>query len=582
MSYSLNSVRYIGTSGTSENLKKVIVTVNTISLITALLAFSVGTFLTLYTGNMAILWGAYCEVLLFAIIIGFNHLKRYGVATIATHICQNASVLYFGLLFGAHVDVKLMIVFLGIIPLLIFTERTVILTSLLVTVLTLFILEYNYQYQLFPSMAMSLEHERFTRWLSLVVILFLVMMVIYLTEQDKKKAHRSLQDANDTLERLTEKLQDSVNAKAAYVREITHEIRGPFNAIFSIAQLLLNSTTKNSSLKDVRGDIETLNAGCYQTLSIINSALDVSKLEASIFPVEISTMNLRSWIEEIISIFNYVASHKQVTLQLKIGTVPPFVQGDSEKLTRIANNLIYNAIKFTRKSSTITICIDSTASRWSISIADQGHGMSQIELDEAFKIYQSTSKDSSTGAGLGLYFVKNTIDLLKGEITVFSMKGRGTNFTASFPLKSGKSEAAALLTEVLPVENNMYGKEILIIDDDVMQTTYISKYLQSIGAKVRVAETAKEGFIALKEYPADLILLDNTLPDMSGLEVLEELSRSSIFVLIPTVLVTADKTITRGESLEAGAYDYLLKPIIFKDLRNLLNNCFSQIASYKQ
>ncbi|EJL74353.1 ATP-binding response regulator [Chryseobacterium populi] len=580
MSYSLNSIRYIGTHGTSDSLKKVIVTVNTISLITGLLAFCIGPFLSIYTGNLAILWGAYCEVLLFTTVIALNYLKKYGIATIATHIFQNASVLYFGLLFGAHVDVKLMIVFLGIIPLLIFKDKPVILTSLLITALTLFILEYNYQYHLFPSMTMSLEHERFTRWLSLVVILFLVVTVVWITEQDKKKANQALQKANAMLEHLTEKLQESVNAKAAYVREITHEIRGPFNAIFSIAQLLLNSTSKSSTLKEVKGDIETLNAGCYQTLSIINSALDVSKLETSIFPVEISSINLRSWIQEIVSIFSYIASHKQVTLHLKVGVIPSIVEGDSEKLTRIANNLIYNAIKFTRKGSTVTISIDSTNSKWTISIADQGPGMSQIELDDAFKIYRSSSKDSSTGAGLGLYFVKNTIDLLKGEISVFSLKGRGTNFTASFPLAIGKLEASNPSTEVPSDEINMGGKEILIIDDDVMQTTYISKYLQSIGASVRIAETAREGFKMLKEQTADLILLDNTLPDMSGLEVLEELGRNPFYVLIPTVLVTADNAVTREESLNAGAYDYLLKPIIFKDLKKLLS--FNQIASYRQ
>lgn len=582
MSFTLNSIRYIGTGGTSDSLKKVIVIVNTISLITGLLAISIGTFLSFYTGSLPVLLGAYCEVLIFALIIALNHFKKHGTATIATHICQNASVLYFGLLFGHHVDVKLMIVFLGIIPLLIFTERLVILTSLAITVLTLFILEYNYQYNLFPSMDMSLKQERFIRWLSLVVILFLVVIVVWLSEEDKKKAHRSLQKANAMLERLTDKLQESVNAKAAYVREITHEIRGPFNAIFSIAQLLLNSVSKNTGLKEVKGDIETLNAGCYQTLSIINSALDISKLEASIYPVEITTINLRTWIEEIKSIFSYLASHKQVTLKLRIGAIPSFVEGDSEKLTRIANNLIYNAIKFTRKFSTITISIDSNGSKWSIIIGDQGHGMSQIELDDAFKIYHSSSKDSSTGAGLGLYFVKKTVDMLKGEINVYSLKGRGTNFVVSFPLAAGKSTAPAPITEIPISETKISGKEILVIDDDIMQATYISKYLQSMGATVHIAESAREGFTLLKDQAPDLILLDNTLPDMSGMEVLEELEKSPVYVLIPTVLITADKTISREQSIRAGAYDSMLKPIIFKDLKTLLDNCFNQVASYKQ
>ncbi|MDQ1803066.1 response regulator [Chryseobacterium sp. CKR4-1] len=578
MSYSLESIRHIGTSGVSEAQRKVILIVNTISIITSLLAVSAGTFLFVLTGKAAIGIAAYTEVGMFSSIIVMNHYKKYGVARIAIHIFQNATVLYFGLLFGKHVDVKLMVVFLGIIPLLLFTDKHVKITCSIVTCVTLFILEYNYQYPIFEPISLSLHDERITRWLSLAVILFLVMVVVWFNEEDKRKANESLAHANERLEQLTDQLQQSVASKVKYVQQITHEIRGPFNAIFSIAQQLLDKLPKLDNFKHIEDDIQTLNAGCYQTLNIINSALDVSKLEVGSYPVTIGTICVRNWIKDIMDIFQYIASHKQVTIKTTVRpSVPSHIKGDHEKLTRIVNNLLYNAIKFTRKNSTVTITVDSNETFWNISVADQGIGIPKVELEEAFKIFHSSSTDSAEGTGLGLFFVSETIGLLKGKIEVFTRSGRGSNFVTQFPLITAAPITEPRVDESALTQPDLTGKQILIIDDDLMQATYLKRFLESNGAIVRLAETGMDGFCQLDKQAADLIVLDNTLPDISGIEALHALQKSH-FDLIPVIMVTADKNITRDDAIAAGACEYLLKPVILKELRALVGNCF-QVAT---
>lgn len=579
MNFSLKSIRHIGASGVSEAQKKVILIVNTISMITALLAVSAGTFLFMLTGKAAIGIAAYTEVGMFSSIIVMNHFKKYGVARIAIHIFQNATVLYFGLLFGKHVDVKLMVVFLGIIPLLLFTDKHVKITCSIVTCVTLFILEYNYQHPIFEPISLSLRDERITRWLSLAVILFLVMVVVWFNEEDKRKANESLAHANERLEHLTEQLQQSVASKAKYVQQITHEIRGPFNAIFSIAQQLLDKLPKLDHYKQIEDDIQTLNAGCYQTLNIINSALDVSKLQVDAYPVTISTICVRSWIKGIMDIFQYIASHKQVTIKTTVRPkVPSYLKGDHEKLTRIVNNLLYNAIKFTSTNSTVTITVDSNETFWSISVADQGKGISKIELEEAFKIFHSSSTDSAEGTGLGLYFVSETIGLLKGKIEVFSRPEHGSNFVTQFPLITAVPILETPVDERSLSQPDINGKQILIIDDDLMQATYLKKYLESNGAIVHLAETGREGFYQLDQQAIDLIVLDNTLPDSTGIEILHALQKSC-FDLIPVIMITADNNINREEAIAAGACDYLLKPVILKELRTLAANCFQVIST---
>ncbi|MGN8035883.1 ATP-binding response regulator [Chitinophaga sp. 22321] len=574
MSYSLKSIRHIGTSGVSETQKKIILIVNTISIITSLLALTAGTFLFMLTGKAAIGIAAYAEVGMFSSIIVMNHFKKYGVARIAIHIFQNATVLYFGLLFRKHVDVKLMIVFLGIIPLLLFTDKHVKITCSIITCMTLFILEYNYQYPIFEPISLSLHEERISRWVSLAVILFLVMVVVWFNEEDKRKANESLSHANHKLEQLTEQLQQSVASKAKYVQQITHEIRGPFNAIFSIAQQLLAKLPTLEHFKQFEEDIQTLNAGCYQTLTIINSALDLSKLEAGTYPVTLTTINVRSWINDITAIFQYIASHKQVTIKTTVRpSVPSYLKGDHEKLTRIVNNLLYNAIKFTSKNSTVTITVDSNEMFWSISVSDQGKGIAKKELDEAFKIFHSTSTNSAEGTGLGLYFVNETIGLLKGKIEVFSHPGQGCTFVTRFPLIATAPHVESPSDNGSIAQSNLKGKQILLIDDDLMQATYVKKYLESNGAVVHLAETGKESFNQLDKHRVDLIILDNTLPDTTGIEFLRALQKSH-FDLIPVIMVTADNNIRREDAITAGACDYLLKPIILKELRAMAANCF--------
>lgn len=579
MNFSLKSIRHIGASGVSEAQKKVILIVNTISMITALLAISAGTFLFMLTGNASIGIAAYTEVGIFSSIIVMNHYKKYGVARIAIHIFQNATVLYFGLLFGKHVDVKLMVVFLGIIPLLLFTDKHVKITCSIVTCVTLFILEYNYQYPIFEPISLSLHDERITRWLNLAVILFLVMVVVWFNEEDKRKANESLAHANERLEHLTEQLRQSVASKGKYVQQITHEIRGPFNAIFSIAQQLLDKLPKLDHYKQIEDDIKTLNAGCYQTLNIINSALDVSKLQVGAYPVTISTICVRSWIKDIMDIFQYIAYHKQVTIKTVVRpSVPSYLKGDHEKLTRIVNNLLYNAIKFTSTNSTVTITVDSNETFWSISVADQGKGIPKIELEEAFKIFHSSSTDSAEGTGLGLYFVSETIGLLKGKIEVFSRPEHGSNFVTQFPLITAAPILETPVDECPLSQPDISGKQILIIDDDLMQATYLKKYLESNGAVVHLAETGREGFNQLDKQTVDLIVLDNTLPDSTGIEILHALQKSH-FDLIPVIMITADNNINREDAIAAGACDYLLKPVILKELRTLVANCFQIIST---
>ncbi|MBU3157480.1 sensor histidine kinase [Clostridium estertheticum] len=253
------------------------------------------------------------------------------------------------------------------------------------------------------------------------------------------RANKELVIQNEEKSKLSAELNIASKAQGEFLVNISHELKTPLNVIFSIAQLF-DVYCKDGSLDDNKNSIveyiESIKQNSYRLAKIINNIVDLSKIEAGFFKLNLSNHNIVTVVEETVMAATTLIEGKGLNITFDTDIEEKNIACDAERIKRIVLNLISNSIKFTESGDEIFVNVIDKNEFVEISIKDNGIGIEEKYLDVIFDRFKQVDKSLSRnaeGTGVGLSLVKSIVELHGGNIYAQSKFGEGSTFTIRLP-----------------------------------------------------------------------------------------------------------------------------------------------------
>lgn len=406
-----------------------------------------------------------------------------------------------------------------------------------------------------------------------------------------------IQQQAEELQVANEQLTQLDKAKSKFFANISHELRTPLTMILGSLQLLKEE--KPQPIEHPAIDMAKKYSHSLQQL--INQLLDVTKLESGKMELQLSLHPLIQLVKEFVLPFETIAQQRKINLVLEIETEECEGWVDGEKLQKIINNLLSNALKFTPEQGEVTVSINASISNLYFTIKDTGIGISKEQLPFIFnRFYQADASliKNYEGTGIGLALVKELVTLHGGEIHVESVLGKGTTFQLTLPVVQSsvsntmtQPQKPVVLDEfvdfpetVLPTNENKIETAkttLLIVEDHVDLHQLLRNYLQE-DYQLLAAYDGEQGVEMCLTHSPDLVISDVMMPKKSGYELCQELKQDMRTSHIPIILLTAKATHEdKLEGLAIGANDYLSKPFDMKEVKLRIHNLLAAQASWK-
>jgi signal transduction histidine kinase/CheY-like chemotaxis protein len=387
--------------------------------------------------------------------------------------------------------------------------------------------------------------------------------------------------ASRSLEEKAEQLQLISKYKSEFLANMSHELRTPLNSLLILSQVLAENREGNLTAEQVKF-AQTVYTSGNELLSLINEILDLSKVEAGKMPIVPKVFQLSEVEGYLTQAFQHVADQKGLKFQVELGAeLPTALFTDVSRLQQILKNLLSNAFKFTA-SGGVTVKIlaanlDGDA-QVRFAVSDTGIGIpleKQKLIFEAFQQADGTTSRKYGGTGLGLTISREIARLLGGSIEVESIPGKGSTFTLTMPvnytgadgLHPGEMQSSGVMaTEQrvpIPEDVDFKGTRVLLVDDDARNMFAIRTVLEARGIQVLHAANGKLAMDLLRTNPElDLILMDTMMPEMDGLTAMRGIREKLQLRDLPIISLTAQAMVgDREKALEAGASDYVIKPV---------------------
>jgi signal transduction histidine kinase/DNA-binding response OmpR family regulator/ligand-binding sensor domain-containing protein len=428
-----------------------------------------------------------------------------------------------------------------------------------------------------------------------------------------------------------EHLAEVDRLKSRFFANISHEFRTPLTLIIGPIEQAIAST-RNLSM---RQKLHLIKDNAKKLLGLVNQLLDFSRLESGMMRLQVSSDGLNQFLRRVIMSFESWAERKKITLDFHSGAES--IQGyfDGDKLEKILNNLLSNALKYTPAGGKVSVSLrsrtlgDKQVQRsegsdlemgkeivpstvnlqtpldnglpegWiEVSVRDTGTGMSQEHLTHIFdRFYRIDDTHTTEGTGIGLALANELVQLHHGKIAVDSTPGQGSVFFIRLPIAKSSYAADEIVESPPPhqepkqvdfvkkagevrqvsVEKPAEGKPIvLLIEDNADLRQYIADHLAADYA-VMEASDGKGGFSKATEAIPDLVISDIMMPEMDGIELCRALKQDIRTSHVPVILLTARAgSDNKIEGLETGADDYVTKPFDARELLARVKNLIEQ------
>lgn len=381
-------------------------------------------------------------------------------------------------------------------------------------------------------------------------------------------AHRrtdaALQAAKDLAEAANQ-------AKTRYVTGMTHELRTPLNGILGYAQILL----KDDQIRGPqRAAVDTIHHSGEHLHGLIDGLLDLARIEAGKLRLDIAPLPMRDFLDDVVRMVAPQAASKGLAFELRtLGRVPTYVRADARRLSQILINLLGNAVRFTDRGS-VTLLLDHTREVARFQVIDTGIGIAPQDLERIFLPFERGSAGRRTGepgTGLGLTITHLLTQLMGGELTVKSVPGEGSTFTARLYLSETSEPGRTRAAPHRPVSGYIGERRtLLVVDDHPTQRQMLAGMLLPLGFRIREAASGRECLESVLQSAPDALLLDISMDDMDGWDTARSIRAHGIHDL-PIIMVSANAFENQADKLAAaGCQAFVDKPVIESELLAVL------------
>jgi CheY-like chemotaxis protein/nitrogen-specific signal transduction histidine kinase len=362
-------------------------------------------------------------------------------------------------------------------------------------------------------------------------------------------------------------------AKSTFMANMSHELRTPLNAVIGYSEML-QEEAQDLGQDEFIPDLKKINAAGRHLLELINSVLDLSKIEAGKMELYLESFEVKNLIADVSAVIDPLIAKNANRLEINCAPDLGAMRADLTKVRQVLFNLLSNASKFT-ESGTVTLDVErrgGEAGDWLIfRVIDTGIGMTPEQTAKLFQPF--TQADASTtrqygGTGLGLTITKKFSEMMGGAVSVESEPGRGTTFTVELPAQVGEEKPQAERAVAPLFEVRADAPLILVIDDDPAVQELMTRFLNREGFRVGSALGGQEGLRLARELRPAAITLDVMMPGMDGWAVLSALKTDAVTADLPVIMLTIVDDKNLGYAL--GAAEYLNKPIDRERLLTLL------------
>jgi PAS domain S-box-containing protein len=385
---------------------------------------------------------------------------------------------------------------------------------------------------------------------------------------ERKRAEELLQIANHELQKAKLAADAANQAKSRFLANLSHEIRTPMNAILGYSQLMLRDPNLGANAKE---NLRIVNRSGEHLLSLINSVLDMSKIEAGRAELNFSVFSISRLVKSLADMFVLRAEAKGLKFEVLVdGESLPCVVGDEGKMSQALINLLGNAIKFTDRGGVklkVTLKPSSSHRLWlSACVEDTGSGISKEEAEQLFQPFTQIkgSLNTGEGTGLGLAISREYARLMGGDLTLASSPGKGSTFRFQVPLEPAEADASITHSHVRRVIGLQAGQQIpkiMVVDDQFENRDWLVKLLGLVGLSAQSAVDGDASVRHWEQWNPDLILMDIHMPVMDGLEATRRIkatARGAKTIIIALTASTLDDE--RLATLESGVDDFIAKP----------------------
>lgn len=396
--------------------------------------------------------------------------------------------------------------------------------------------------------------------------------------------YEKLNETMEQLRRAKEAAQDTNEAKSRFLANMSHEIRTPINAIMGMNELILRESKEASTIEYA----QNIASASASLLGIINDILDLSKIESGKMEVVPANYCLRTLITDCCKMIEGRASAKKLELIIDADkTTPCNLYGDDVRLHQIITNILTNAVKYTHEGS-VTLRI-----RWKsagdgkkifliVSVEDTGIGISDENKEKLFGSFERFDNEKNKGiegTGLGLAITKQLVELMDGNIGVYSTIGKGSLFYVEIPQEIAALGELGDININKRTQNTVYkeklvvpDKRILVVDDVKVNLKVIEGLLKKTQIQIETADGGAKCIEKAYNKKYDVILLDHMMPEIDGEDALKEIRKEGCInrntpVIVLTAYVMAG---ARERYIEKGFDDYLSKPVSGEDLEDML------------
>jgi signal transduction histidine kinase len=406
--------------------------------------------------------------------------------------------------------------------------------------------------------------------------------------RDIETKNKEIEQARQEIEERAKQLDQASRYKSQFLANMSHELRTPLNSLLVLARLLAQNPHGNLTGKQVEYATVIHSSGS-DLLRLINDILDLTKVEAGKMDINPERFALTGLIEDLRGVFGPLTEEKRLGFTITTASgVPGDLVTDKQRLRQILYNLLSNAVKFTERGR-VELRIETAAGQapgtgsWIVfSVTDTGIGISEENLTSIFSAFQQADGTTSRrygGTGLGLAICREVAARLGGEVTVHSELGTGSTFSLHLPLSQHGGPHARVISgdgSVRPVPAAMShealrGHKVLVVDDDPRNAFVLTDVLEMHGMTVVQATDGRKAIAELAAGDIDLVLMDVMMPRMDGYETTRAIRRMPQYASLPVITVTARAMQgDREKSIDAGATDYITKPIDIEELLNCM------------